>query len=354
MKILPKFFYFVCFLGLAVAAALALDRVVQPSMSTLLLRAVVAATIAGAPGLVYRKLWPLGIVLLPLGAYLLLRTTMPVPTLVEGAGGQYHFYLEALRTGVTTYVAKFFPLTLADAPELRLLLAVSVYWMIGLAAFLALSLRKAVPALVLTLVLLGFSLTVDSASRVLWLALVFLILAACLLVFSRGIERARWRLRDVLAGGAVGVVAIFLALALLGAAPSAVATPWQDWRAWDPFRQNGSVYSFNWLQNYPGLLDPGKNVVIMRVESPAPSYWRANALDTFTGSAWVTSQAFLRRLRAGTDRQLIRVLRHQGPSHTRGPRPSPKSSRCSPSTPTTSLPEAIRSPSASIRNSPCA
>jgi hypothetical protein len=242
---------------------------------------------------------------------------------------------------------------LADAPELRLLLAVSVYWMIGLAAFLALSLRKAVPALVLTLVLLGFSLTVDSASRVLWLALVFLILAACLLVFSRGIERARWRLRDVLAGGAVGVVAIFLALALLGAAPSAVATPWQDWRAWDPFRQNGSVYSFNWLQNYPGLLDPGKNVVIMRVESPAPPIG-GPMLSTPSPAALGS----LRRPFSG-DSSRYRPAAH---SSTPSPRPVPhprakpsqKSSRCSPSTLTTSLPEAIRSPLASIRNSPCA
>jgi len=296
MKTLPKILYFVCFVGLAAVAAVAFDRVVQPSMSALLLRTVVAATLTGAPGLIYRKAWPVSALLFLLGGYLLLRTTIPVPTLVEGSGGQYHFYAEELRKGASSYVGQFFPLALTDAPELRLLLAVSVYCVTGVAAFLALSLRKALPALVTILVLLGFSLTVDTAPHVVWLALLFLILGACLLVLSRGLRRNAWRLRDALTGGAVGVVASFLALALLGAAPSAVATPWQDWRAWDPFRQSGSVYSFNWLQNYPSLLNPGKNVVIMRVQSPAPSYWRANALDTFTGNAWVTSQAFLRRL----------------------------------------------------------
>jgi transglutaminase-like putative cysteine protease len=87
-------------------------------------------------------------------------------------------------------------------------------------------------------------------------------------------------------------VAAGLALTLMLAAPSAVAQPWQDWRSWDPFRQGGSVYSFNWLQNYPKLLNPANNVTIMRVDSPTPSYWRANALDSFTGNAWVSSQSF--------------------------------------------------------------
>ena len=39
----------------------------------------------------------------------------------------------------------------------------------------------------------------------------------------------------------------------------------------------------------------------MKITSPYPSYWRANALDNFTGSAWVTSQAFTRRLTAELD-----------------------------------------------------
>ncbi|MFH0915617.1 MAG: transglutaminase domain-containing protein [bacterium] len=296
MKTLPRFLYLLCFIGLAAAAALALNRVVQPSMATILLRAVIVAAAAGAPGLIYRRLWPLSLVLLPLGAYLLLRTIMPVPALVDGIGGQYHFYVEQLRLGASAYVGLFFPLNLTDAPELRLLLAFSVYWLTGAAALSSLSLRRPIPAIVLILVLLGFGLTVDTASRVIWLAVLFLVLAACLLVLSRGLKREGWRLRDAAAGGAVGVVASLLALALLAAAPSAVAAPWQDWRAWDPFRQSGSVYSFNWLQNYPKLLNPANNVLIMRIESPSPSYWRANALDTFTGSAWVTSQAFLRRM----------------------------------------------------------
>lgn len=298
VKTVTKTLCFLCFVGLATVAALVLDRAVQPSMSDLLLRAVIAAAISGAPGLVHRRAWPAALLLLVLGTYLLLRTTLPMPAQVNGAGEQYRFYAQELKLGASAYIGRYFPLTLTDAPELRLLLTVSVYWLTGTAAFLALSLRRAVPGVALLLVLLGFGLTVDSAQRAPLPALLFLVLAACLLVLCRGLGRETWRLRDALAGGALGVVASLLAFVLVMTAPSAIAAPWQDWRAWNPFIQGVSTRTFNWMQSYPKLLDPANNTPIMTVESPAPSYWRANALDTFTGSAWVSSQAFLTRLEA--------------------------------------------------------
>ncbi len=296
MKILPRFLFLLCFIGIAAAAALALDQVLQPSMSTILLRAVIAASLCGAAGLVYRKVWAVSLVLLPVGAYLLLRTIIPPTADVEGIGGLYRFYLEQLGTGATQYAARFFPLDLAGAPELRLLLAFSVYWLTGVASFLALSLRRPIPGVTVVLVLIGFSFTVDNVPRMVGLAVLFFVLAACLLVLARSLERRTWRLRDVIPGVAVGAVAVLLAIVALGAAPSAAAAPWQDWRAWNPFNQGSSIYSFNWLQNYPRLLDPANNVVIMRVQSPQPSYWRANALDSFTGQAWVSSQSYINNL----------------------------------------------------------
>ena len=163
---------------------------------------------------------------------------------------------------------------------------------------MALSLRQPIPGVAAALLLLGFGFTVDNVPRVLVLALVFLVLAACVLALSRSLERRTWRLRDAIPGVLVGGAGAALAVLLLGAAPSAVATPWRDWRAWNPFDQGSSVYSFNWLQNYPQLLDPQNNAVIMRVESSSPAYWRANALDQFTGDAWISSQSFTRERRA--------------------------------------------------------
>ena len=40
------------------------------------------------------------------------------------------------------------------------------------------------------------------------------------------------------------------------------------------------------MQNYPRLLDPAEDEVVMRVRSAVPSYWRANVLETFSGISW--------------------------------------------------------------------
>jgi transglutaminase-like putative cysteine protease len=295
MKALPRFTYFVCFVGLGAVAAVALNRATEPSMSADLLRAVFLAAICAGPGLIHRRLWPLAIVLLPLGCYLVLRTTIPLTAEVDGFVDQLRYYADQLRQGASTYRTAFFPLPVADYPELQLLLAFTEYWVTAAAAFLALSFRRPVAAVVLLLAVMGYSLTVDTSSRALWPALLFAVLAVCLLVICRGLSREGWRLRDAVAGGAVGVVGSLLAFALLTAAPTVAATAWQDWRTWDPFGQGGTIYTFNWLQSYPWMLDPANDATVMSVESPLPSYWRASALDTFTGSAWVTSQAFLIR-----------------------------------------------------------
>ncbi|MBN1629820.1 MAG: transglutaminase domain-containing protein [Thermoleophilia bacterium] len=296
MRAITRILYFACFVGLALVAALALDRVVEPSMATTFTRTVLIAGLCAAPGLIHRRAWPLAIILVPAGLYLLVRTIMPVPALVEGFGGQYRFYTDQLYQGMLYYRSSLFPLPVSESPALQLVLAFWVYWLVAVAAFVGLSLRKALPAVILILVLVGFGMTVDASERALWSAFLFLVLAACLLVLSRGVRRSGWRLRETVIGGAVGAVAGALALLLLVTAPSVVATPWRDWRTWDPFGQNESVYTFNWLQNYPELLDPANNAVVMTVESPSPSYWRANALDQFTGNAWVASQAFVRRV----------------------------------------------------------
>ncbi len=297
MKVAHRLLYFLCFVGLAAASALALSRIATPSIAPLLLRAVVAASLAGLPGLLHRKAWPATLVLLPLGAYLLLRTIVPVPVDVHGWAGQYHFYVQTLWRGAGTYTSQVFPLSVEGAPELKLVLALAAYSMAGIAAFFALGLRKALPAVVVLLVVVGFSLTVDDVTRVIWVPVLFVVLSACVLVTSRALKRTGGRITDILIGGAVGLLATVLAFTLLSATSVAASKPWQDWRTWG-LPESSSVYVFNWLQNYPRLLDPANNVVVMRVKSPIPTYWRANALDTFTGSAWLATQPFVNELDA--------------------------------------------------------
>jgi transglutaminase-like putative cysteine protease len=291
MKLSGKLLYFGCFAALAIVAALGLARVGRPSIAVLLVWAALAATLAGAVGLIDRRAWPAALVLLPAGAYLLMRAQAPLPAGAHGLGGQYGFYLAQLRAGAHGYTERTFPFQLAGAGQLKLLLALAVYGATGLASFVALSLRRPLPAIVVFLALLGFSLTVDGAGSVIVLPLAFLFLAGCLLALSRSLERGRGAPTGVAAGAGVAVLAALLALLLLGATPVAASKPWQDWSAWGPLRHSPSRLTFNWMLNFPSLLNPKTNTPVLRVESPIASYWRANALETFTGDAWLSSDS---------------------------------------------------------------
>ena len=156
----------------------------------------------------------------------------------------------------------------------------------GLAAFIGLSLRKALPAIAIVLVVLGFGFTTDDAARLVWAPLAFLLLAGCMLVLSRSLRRERWRATDALAGAATATIAALLALSLLGATSVAASKPLRDWRTWELAGADSARLGFEWMQNYPSLLDPTTNARVMRVRSPVASYWRANALAGFDGTTW--------------------------------------------------------------------
>ena len=141
MKALACTLYLAAFVAIAATAALALDRALRPSISGTLLLAVVMGGVLGASGLVHRKAWGASLVLLPIGAYMLLRTVLPPAQDVEGVRALFHFYVTALGTGADQYTAKYFPLNLTGAPELRLMVAALVYCLVGAASFMALSLR---------------------------------------------------------------------------------------------------------------------------------------------------------------------------------------------------------------------
>ena len=291
MKTTRKLLYFACFVGLALTAALVIDRVGRPSVAGSLAAAVVVASLAGAPGLAHRRAWPLAIVLLPLGAYLLLRVQVPIPADVHGLGTQASFLVEQLRAGAQAYGRHTFPLDLATATHVGLVLSLVVYLAVGLAAFLALSLRLPVPGLAIILVVLGFAFTTDSTAKVVWAPLAFLLLGGCLLAFSRSLRRDRWRATDALSGAAAAVIAVVLALSLLGTTSVAASQPWRDWSAWGIPGPQSTRLSFDWMDNFPGLLDPATNAPVMRVTSPVASYWRANALTSFDGTAWFSAHS---------------------------------------------------------------
>jgi protein-glutamine gamma-glutamyltransferase len=287
MTVSRRLLYFFCFAGLASVGALSIARIAKPPMDATLVFAAVVAAVAGAPALVHRRAWPAALLLLlPVGAYLVARLVLPLPAGVHGLGRQLSFYFGALGGGGHTYATNTFPLDLSNAAELKLLLAIIVYGATGLASFVALSLRKALPAIVIFLILLGFSLTVDGSDKDVFLSIAFLVLAGYLLALSRTLERTRWRPADAGAGAATAIVGVLLALFLLTATPVSASKPWRDWRTWSIAGAQSVHPSFQFMLNYPSLLDPRTDRPVMRVEAPQASYWRANALESFDGTTW--------------------------------------------------------------------
>jgi transglutaminase-like putative cysteine protease len=161
-----------------------------------------------------------------------------------------------------------------------------MYAAIWLAALLALSLRRPLPAIIVALVLLGFGFTADASARNVWATMAFLLLAGSMLVLSRSLQRERWRSSDVAAGAISATIAAVLAFSIIGATSVEAGQPLRDWRTWDIAGVGDAHLGFNWMQNYPRLLDPGTDERVMRVRSSVPSYWRANALVNFDGASW--------------------------------------------------------------------
>jgi len=294
-----RLLYLLSFLGLAVTAALAVDRVGSPSLARTLVLAVVVGTVAGGPGLVHRRAWPLSLALIPLGALLVLRLQLSFPPTVHGVWQQLGFFREQLDAGSRAYITQRLPFDYRPVPELRLLLSFAVYVAVALSAFSALGLRRALPAVAVLLVLLGFGFTIDATDRNVLLPLAFLLLAGCLLMLSRSLDRMRWKPADSLAGVATTLIAALLGFSLLGATSAAASQPWQDWRSWGGtvVTHEATSIGFGGIEDYSSLLDPARDAPVMTVKSPVASYWRANALDYFTGASWFASDYLVAVLR---------------------------------------------------------
>ena len=280
-----RLLYFGSFVCLAATAALAAGHSCRTSIASLLVVSAIAASVAGAPGLVRWRAWPLVFVLLPLGAYLLARAQVTPPADVGGAGGQMGYLLDQTADGVGLYQGDRFPLDVAGKPELALILSLAVYLIVGLAAFATLSRRRAVLGIAMLLALPGFGLTVDDSDKAILSTVAFVVFSGCLLVTSLSLERRRLRPTGLLAGAAAGLGAALLALVVVSVTPVAAGQPWM---AWESIGEAPSL-TFEWMENYPGLLDPETDATVMRVAAPVPSYWRANALDSFDGVAWSSS-----------------------------------------------------------------
>ena len=287
MKTLLRLIYFLTFVALVVVAAIGLSGIGHPAMAPSLVWAAFAGSLAGASGLVWRRAWPAALVLIPVGALLLTRAQLPVPPGVHDLEAQVAFYYGRLASGMSDLAAQGLPAELDREPGAGTLLSLAVYGATSVCAFFALTLRRPLPGIVIALVMVGLGMTVDSAQRVVWLPLAFAVLAGCLLALSRSLSRRRWSADDGAAGAAATVAAALIALLLLGVTSASAGEPWVDWHTLGR-PDDATTISFDWTGDYADLLIRRPDIPVMRVSSPVATYWRANALDEFTGMAWVS------------------------------------------------------------------
>ena len=285
MKPVRVLLYLLSFLGLALTAALAVDRLSTPSVAPTFVWATLLATAAALPTLFRRRVWPVALILLALGAVILARVQLSAPLEVEGLRGHLAFYAEQFEAGVLYFATHRVPLDLEAAEGLQLLLGLALYGIVWVAAVAALGVRRPVAAVVILAVPLVFGLTLDQEVRTLVSPVAFLLFAACLLLTLRTLRRRRWTVGDTVSGLAGAALAIGIAVWVAGSTSFAASPAWQDWRTWD-VRHGDARFSFDSMEGYAGLLDPDNDVPVMEVTSPVGSYWRANALDRFDGNGW--------------------------------------------------------------------
>jgi protein-glutamine gamma-glutamyltransferase len=291
MKAGLRLLSFLAFAGTACVAALAVSGIGRPSMAGSLLGVALVASLAGAPGLVSRRAAPASLLLIPLGAYLIMRLQLPVRASPIDVAGQAGFYVRHLLAGEQIIATDPLPLQLEGAADVRLLIALSLYAAAALAALLALGLRRPAAGIAVTVVVLGVGLTADDVSRVVWLPLAYVFLAACTLLLSRSLERPRWGVRDAAIGAATAAAALVAAAALLGATSTSESAPWTHWRSWGVPGHGAAPVSIDWTACRPGVVDIRSNTPVMQVRSPVATYWRANALEEFDGTEWTVDPA---------------------------------------------------------------
>ena len=161
MKSSRKLLYFASFVGLAATAASSSTASARRRIAPLLLAAVAAAALAAARrGSSIGARGPSPSSCSRSAPICCCACRCRSPPHVHGVGGQVGFIFEQLRAGARSlHARRSSPWTSPRGPASRVLVSLVGYAaIVGLAAFLALSLRKALPAIVIVLVVLGLRL----------------------------------------------------------------------------------------------------------------------------------------------------------------------------------------------------
>jgi protein-glutamine gamma-glutamyltransferase len=111
------------------------------------------------------------------------------------------------------------------------------------------------------------------------------VVLAAVLVLLAGL---RPRARALPHAAVAGVVVTACALAA-SASPAVAKSAFLDWEHWNlaPKPERRVTVSYVWDASYDGIRFPKKMTTVLRIKAPSRAlYWRATALDAFTGGTW--------------------------------------------------------------------
>jgi protein-glutamine gamma-glutamyltransferase len=151
----------------------------------------------------------------------------------------------------------------------------------ALAVALAISARRALPAVIVFLVGAGWPATLLAGGNEIGRGVVILAVALTLLA---GLTQRPSRL--ALAASALVVVGAFA----LSSSPAVAKNAFLDWQHWDFYNRPQKPVSvrYVWDAHYGGVRFPKHETIVLSIHAPStPQYWRATVLEHFDGTRWL-------------------------------------------------------------------
>ena len=149
-----------------------------------------------------------------------------------------------------------------------------------LAVAIAVSARRALPAVIAFLIGAGWPATLLAGGNEIGRGVVILAVALALLA---GMTARPSRL--ALGASAVVIVGAFA----LSSSTAVAKTAFLNWQHWDFYTRPEKPVSvrYVWDANYGGVSFPKKETTVLSIRAPSrPEYWRATVLDRFDGTRW--------------------------------------------------------------------
>ena len=264
------------FAGLVIAADWL--RLEEPQRHTG--RAAALVAIAVAPALIRPRWFRLAAVAAAVLAGLAISFSVSLSAIVPGGDGFFAPIVDRFGSGFVDFYSFRLPVDPAVQPRMHMLILLAVFVFTLLAAQ-AIAARRAVLAVAVFLVGAGWPSTLLAGGHDLLRGAVIL---ACALALLAGV-------RERVSRFALPAVAVVLLTALaLSASPAVAKTAFLDWQHWNPYVRpvKPVSVSYVWDSQYSGIRFPRKVTPVLTIRAPQTigTYWRATALDAYTGGHW--------------------------------------------------------------------